>query len=117
MIFSPRRSKYGNQRTIVDGINFDSKAEARYYCELKLLKLAGQIKDYAIKPRFTLLPRNGIFRAVEYIADFLVYYKDGREELIDVKGVETKEFKLKRKMMYSLLGKEIKLIKGGRNGK
>jgi hypothetical protein len=31
-------NKYGNKKTIVDGIKFDSKAEAKYYEQLKWLK-------------------------------------------------------------------------------
>jgi len=32
---SKSKSKYNNQKTIVDGIKFDSKKEAEYYCQLK----------------------------------------------------------------------------------
>lgn len=35
-----RKSKYGNKKTVVDDIAFDSKKEADYYCELKLLRKA-----------------------------------------------------------------------------
>lgn len=38
-------SKMGNIQTVVDGIKFDSRREARRYAELKLLLRAGIIKD------------------------------------------------------------------------
>ena len=38
-------------------------------------------------------------RPITYKADFKVIYKDGHEEVIDVKGKLTEEFKIKRKML------------------
>lgn len=38
-------------------------------------------------------------RAIKYIADFVVHRSDGYKEIIDVKGVQTKTFKLKWKML------------------
>ena len=40
--------KYGNKKAEADGIVFDSKKERNYYCELKMLKMAGKIKDFAV---------------------------------------------------------------------
>lgn len=37
-------------------------------------------------------------RAITYVCDFYLIYKDGRSEVIDVKGMATPEAKLKRKM-------------------
>jgi hypothetical protein len=44
-------TKYGNRRVEVDGIWFDSQAEARRYGELLLLQRAGQITDLQVHPR------------------------------------------------------------------
>lgn len=97
-----RRHKYGAKKTVVDGITFDSKAEARYYQELKLLQRAGEVKEIELQPRFLLQPsfkKDGkTVRAIHYVADFRVTYKEGTVEIIDVKGMETKDFKLKKKM-------------------
>ena len=39
---SPKpKNKYSSQKTWIDGICFDSKKEADYYCQLKLLTRAG----------------------------------------------------------------------------
>lgn len=38
----------------------------------------------------------------EYRADFLVTLVDGSEELVEVKGYETREWKLKRRLLQAL---------------
>jgi hypothetical protein len=99
------KHKYGAQRTEIDGITFDSKSEASYYSQLKLLQRAGEVKDIILQPRFTLLEsfkKNGKkFRGIEYVADFWVTYKDGRREIIDVKGKKTELYIVKRKWFES----------------
>ena len=49
-----KKSKYSNIKTVVDGIEFDSKKEADYYCQLKILKRAGEIKDFDLQQRYEL---------------------------------------------------------------
>lgn len=51
-----KKNKYRNIKTTVDGIEFDSRKEADYYCQLKLLKRAGEIKDFGLQPRYELQP-------------------------------------------------------------
>ena len=111
-----RRSKYNNQKTVVDGIEFDSKKEAEYYCQLKLLKKAGEIKDIGLQPRFELQPafeKNGVkYRPITYIADFVITNNDGTTEIVDVKGVETQVFKIKQKLFeYMYPDLSLKVIK------
>lgn len=94
--------KYGNKIVIVDGHKFDSKAEAKYYEQLKWLKQAKQIKSFKLHPKYLLqeaFKKNGrSFRKIEYIADFEIHNLDGTIEVVDVKGVETEAFKIKRKL-------------------
>ena len=94
-------NKYGNRKTYVDGIKFDSKREAERYIELKLLERAGVISNLVLQPKYVLqdkFRRNGkTVRAIHYIADF-EYIEDGIKVVEDVKGMETKDFKLKEKM-------------------
>lgn len=111
-----RRSKYGNQKTVVDGIEFDSKKEAEYYCQLKLLKKAGEIKDIGLQPRFELQPafeKNGVkYRPITYIADFVITNNDGTTEIVDVKGAETQVFKIKQKLFeYMYPDLSLKVVK------
>jgi hypothetical protein len=107
------RNKYNNKKTAIDGITFDSQLEARRYCELKLLKKAGQIKDFLIQPQFEIIPAyrigNEKHSATHYRADFKVIYLDGHEEIEDCKGFKTPVYKLKKKMM-EYRGYEIKEI-------
>lgn len=95
-------SKYGNRKTVVDDIKFDSLAEAKYYEQLKWLKHAKQIKGFRLQPRFVLLDsykKNGkTIRAIHYSADFEIHNLDGSIEIVDVKGHETKDFLLKKKL-------------------
>ena len=94
-------SKYNNKKTIVDNIKFDSKAEANRYIELKMLEKARKISDLELQPKFILQEKyinnkGEKIRAITYKADFC--YLEGNKIIVeDVKGVETKEFKIKRK--------------------
>lgn len=96
--------KYHAQATVVDGIRFASRKEARKYCELKLLRQAGEIVDFELQPEFELQPgyrdKHGNWvRPIVYRADFRVTYADGRVEVIDTKGHRTKDYLIKRKML------------------
>ena len=89
-----------------DGIVFDSKAEMEYYRDVVLpLAAAGEIVQYELQKSFVLQPgfrHDGkAVRAIIYVCDFYLIYKDEHTEVIDVKGMATPEAKLKRKMfMY-----------------
>jgi hypothetical protein len=99
---NPKPSKMRNVKTVVDGITFDSKLEADYYCRLKLLIRTGEVLGFTRQPKFLLtdtLRKNGVtFKKMYYIADFLVDYTDGRTEIVDCKGRLTQLYKNKRKV-------------------
>lgn len=95
--------KYHNRKTVVDGITFDSAAEAGRYTELKLLERAGKIKDLRLQPKFELIPafqKNGKkYRKTTYIADFSYFDNESMKNVVeDVKGVKTQVFALKKKL-------------------
>lgn len=107
--------KYKNKKTQVDMYVFDSIAESKRYKELKLLEIEGEIQELELQPRFLLqegFKKNGkTYRKIEYIADFM-YEEKGKVIVEDVKGMETKEFKIKRKLFeYKYPDLELKLIK------
>lgn len=87
-----KKSKYRAQKTSIDGHTFDSKKEAEYYCELKNRLRANDIKGFCLQPIFILA------KGLKYKADFIVFDNDGKTEIIDVKGVKTKEYIAKKKM-------------------
>ncbi|EGC8271565.1 DUF1064 domain-containing protein [Listeria monocytogenes] len=109
------RSKYNAKKVVIDNVKFDSKAEAAYYQQLKLLKMTGEVVSFDLQPEFILqdsFVKNGKkYHAIKYRADFLVLYKDGHEELIDVKGMLTKEFRIKQKLFELRYMQSIKCLK------
>lgn len=122
------RSKYHSKKVTRNGITYDSKKEAVRHSELLLLEKAGVISELERQVKFTLLPahyetyeRYGkggkrltdghrcVERAVFYVADF-TYKLDGELIVEDVKGIRTKEYILKRKMMYHFHNIRIKEV-------
>jgi hypothetical protein len=98
---------------MVDGIMFDSKAEASRYSLLRILLDQGKISDLELQVPF-VIEVNGL-KICKYIADF-VYTINGQRVVEDVKGVRTPEYKLKRKLMSAVFGIEIQEI-GSENPK
>lgn len=98
-------SKYKNKKTVVDGFNFSSQLEAKYYMLLTNMKRQGIINIFLMQVPFHISP------GVTYRADFQVFYSDGLVEFIDVKGFETELFKVKKKLVEDKFGIEIKVIK------
>lgn len=94
-------NKYGARKTTVDGITFDSKHEAEIWCVLKMMQRAGAIRDLERQVKYELIPKTDLFRAVSYIADFRYFdCETGKTVVMDAKGVRTKEYILKKKLMY-----------------
>lgn len=127
-----RYNKYSNIKTKTsDGIEFDSKTEARRWIELKLLERAGEIEDLQRQVKYILIPaqyetieryskkgerlKDGtklIERECAYVADFV--YRDkktGNTVVEDTKGVKTKEYIIKRKLMLYVHQIKIKEVK------
>lgn len=96
------------------GIIFDSEMEAVYYRDVLLPReLAGEI-EVTLQPKFVLIKefeKNGVkYRPITYIPDFLVKYTDGSPaEAIDVKGMQTETFNLKRKL-FDFVFPDIRLL-------
>lgn len=95
------RQKFNNTPTEVDGIRFASKREARYYGMLKIRQNLGEIERLELQPKYECTV-NGK-RVCTYIADFR--FNDltlKRRRVIDVKGVKTQAYKLKKKLVEAL---------------
>lgn len=94
-------NKYGAQKTVVDGIRFDSAAEARAYQTLKIAEGAGLISNLELQPRFvlqegyTLLGKR--YRAITYRGDFR-FTRGGKTIVLEVKGFETASWRIKEKL-------------------
>jgi len=104
-------TKYNSKRTTIDGITFDSKAEAEHYQVLKMSERAGEIQDLVIHPIFRLQDAfkyaGKTERAISYEADFQ-WLEDGVIHVADVKGVRTEVYKIKRKLFLKKFGDNIK---------
>ena len=94
-------SKYHNQKTIIDGICFDSKKEAIRYQELKLLERCGEIENLRMQVPYVIIEKDEMGRARKYIADFVYYDNKLKKEIVeDTKGYRTKEYELKKRLMW-----------------
>lgn len=100
-----KRTKYGNKKTTVYGIEFDSRKEATRYCELRLLQEAGKISDLKLQVPFPVVI-NGK-PCFKYVADF-TYTENGRPIVEDVKGMKTQVYRLKKKVVEALYGFSIR---------
>jgi len=109
-----KTNKYNNKKVTVDGIKFDSKQESDYYLYLKELQAQEEVKEFTLQPAFELQPKftkRGInFRAITYKADFHIWLTDGTDYVVDVKGFETADFKIKKKMFEKSHPQELKLV-------
>ena len=107
-------SKYHSRKITRDGMTFDSVKEYRRYCELLLLERAGAITDLERQVKFELIPAQRIDgkvveQACQYIADF-VYQENGKRVVEDTKGVKTKDYIIKRKLMLYIHGIRVKEV-------
>lgn len=96
---SEKKNKYNARKIWVDGINFDSQAEADYYCQLKLLAQSGVIDGFCRQARFVVTAGTNTTKATEYVTDFVIFYPDKTYKIVDVKGMKTEVFKLKMKSL------------------
>lgn len=104
--------KYRNIPTIVDGIRFDSRKEAKRWAELRLLEKAGNICDLHRQETFDMWV--GGHKICKYVADF-TYYKTRGDVAYgfvveDVKSAATRKnpiYRIKKKLMKAIHGIEI----------
>lgn len=132
--------KYHSKKVIKDGEVFDSHKEYKRWCELSLLEREGKITNLQRQVKYVLIPaqyepdtigsRGGrkkgklIERECSYIADFVyemhklnrpdvpreVYSARVYTVVEDVKGVKTKDYIIKRKLMLHIHGIRIKEV-------
>lgn len=118
------KSKYASEKTVLDGITFDSRKEARRYAMLRLMEKKGLITNLQRQVPFDLAPAQYVDvvrhlktkdktvqvmvrRPMRYIADF-TYYENGRYIVEDTKGFRTDEYKKKKNLMRRIYEIEIK---------
>jgi len=106
-----RPNKYFAKKTIAMGLTFDSRWEAERWGQLKAMERAGVVTQLERQIKFPLEINEQ--KICDYIADFryLLEEENGLSKLVveDAKGVQTPEFKLKKKMMKAIHGIDIHL--------
>lgn len=106
----PKRNKYRARKIEVDGITFDSKAEARRYGELRLLEQAREISGLELQPKFDIKVNDK--KICTWKGDFRYWCNRGRGWVLeDVKGVRTPVYRLKKKLVEALYDIEITEVK------
>ena len=86
-----------------DGIVFDSAMEMRYYRDIVVPSVAdGTIAAFERQKPFELQPKfkhgTETIRAITYVADFFIEYRDGHTEVIEIKGCPDSTALLKRRL-------------------
>ena len=103
-------SKYRNVKTTIDKIEFSSKKEAREYLRLKALQERGDITSLKCQVKFDFTINGKPLRFVDsnrvmhYIADFEYFDMYGNRKIVDVKGVKTRDYLIKRALMLACHG-------------
>jgi hypothetical protein len=92
-------------RTESDGIKFDSKKEARYYDQLKLRVKSGEVLFFL---RQVPLHLPG---GVRYVVDFQEFHSDGTVRFVEIKGFETAQWLVKKKLVESFYPITIEVVK------
>lgn len=109
--------KYRNQRvTDAEGAKFDSKAEHRHWQRLQMLLKAGKIMKLERQVAFELAPpvvlQGRKKTALRYLADFVyVDATTGERVVEDVKGAVTDVWRIKKHLMMSVHGIEVREIR------
>ena len=103
-----KTNKYHARKTVMCGHMFDSRREAEIYLDLLSRKQAGEIVRIGFQPSYTLLAgfkdntgKNQ--KPITYTADFFVTYADGHSEVIEVKGVRTRDYLLRKKLFLHMM--------------
>ena len=102
------QNKYAAKKTFSElcGRTFDSKAEARRGEELVLLEKAGEIKDLEYQVSFLLCQKPNIKIKVDF-----AYQENGNKIFEDVKGVMTRDARVKIAWLREKYGIDVKIVK------
>lgn len=95
-------NKYNASKTVYNGIRYDSRFEAGIAQELELRKAAGEIMDwerqYKIEAWTHTKDGRPAFK-VTHKVDFRIAHHDGSFELLEAKGVETPDYRWRKKFV------------------
>jgi len=96
--------KFKAKRTVTDGIKFASRKESIRYGELKLLMKSGEVIFFLRQVPFD------IGGGTKHFIDFVEFWADGDVRFVEVKGYDTPQGKMKRKIVEGLYPITIEVI-------
>jgi uncharacterized Zn finger protein (UPF0148 family) len=102
---SRKTNKYGANRTEFNGKSYDSKFEAETAWSLEVRVKAGDIKSYdtQYKVEMEVYRSDGVKAfTVNHKVDFRIHHNDGSFELYEAKGIETADYKMRRKLLENV---------------
>lgn len=97
-----KANKYGAKKTEYNGYKYDSKFEASVAQDLDLRVKAKDIKGYdrQYKVEMWAYDKNGKPAMKKtHKVDFRIHHNDGSYELLEAKGVETSDYKDRRRWL------------------
>ncbi len=116
-------TKYNARKVTEDGYTFDSQAEHRRYCTLKIMRDVGLIRDLRVHVPIELaaaVKKTGTtprISSIVYEADFVYvdFEDDGKPVCVieDVKGARTPVFNLKLNLLYRSMPMLLMGLAGG----
>lgn len=99
------KHKFRAVRTEHNGRSYASKAEARYAQFLDREKAEGRVLFWLSQVPIQLPGKT------RYVVDFQVFTADGEVRFVDVKGVETETFRLKKRQVEDIYPITIEVVK------
>lgn len=108
-------SKKAKEKRTINGHEFSSDLEYKYYVYLLSQQEEGIVKNIKLQPKFLLQEKFEKYgkkiQPINYIADFEVEYTNGDIIIFDTKGMTTPDFQIKRKLFdYKYPDKILRVI-------
>ena len=107
-----KKNKFNAVKQTYNGYSYDSKFEAQVAADLDLRVKAGDIKEYDRQYKveffvYRLIESNGEkeylpYKLGSHKVDFRIHHNDGSFELYEAKGLETPDYKKRRKWLEDL---------------
>jgi len=109
-------TKYRAQPQVVDGVRFDSKRELQRWNYLQTIERVGKVAQlerqvvYELAPAVTLAGEKRKKPALRYVADFRYFdVEKGVFVVEDTKGRDTPVSRIKRHLMKSVHGIDVRI--------
>jgi hypothetical protein len=111
---SGKKNKYGAKKQTYNGVKYDSTFESKVAEDLDWQLKAGELVEIKRQVKIAMHV-NGVF-ITNYYVDFRTVDRHGQVTYVEAKGIETKDFLIKKRLFIALLpeidnGAEYKMIK------